>query len=171
MKDFHSIQKRIFGPILQRILFATIAFFMALLWISTLQAQEVNLPESILHMQKDEVISGQEAADVIDKMHRGQVASQENYIAHYHGQGDSATYYVSLYESQEQAISEKEKMAEMMREAEHEFSHFMPISVQGKDVYMALDQEQAHYFFARNQELIWLAVDVPVAEDALEDIL
>ncbi len=129
------------------------------------------LPAVIAGMEITERISGEEAARIVNRMHRGEVATQANFIGHYQGGGNRAAYYISLYESPDQAEGAMESMAAVMKQEGHGFSHLMKRTEQGTDFYMALGQDQAHYFFARDNELAWLAVDIPVAETAVKEIL
>ncbi|WP_045218185.1 hypothetical protein [Desulfonatronum thioautotrophicum] len=131
----------------------------------------VFIPPNIAGMALINLIDGDEAATIIDRMHRGNVATQANFIAMYQGLDASATYYVSLYDDPQQALLDKVEMAEIMAREDHGFSHLMRRTKNDMVFYMALGQGQAHYFFARNNELIWLAVDIGMAEKALEDVL
>ncbi len=129
------------------------------------------IPRSIAGMELVELIDGQRAAAIIDRMHHGDVSTQVNYIAEYKGPPGSATYYVSLYDDPRRVVTDMEEMAEIMAKESHGFSHLMRRVKNDVVFYMALGQGQAHYFFARDLELVWLAVDVDVAELALEDVL
>jgi hypothetical protein len=129
------------------------------------------IPRSIAGMTLINLIDGAEAAKVIDRMHHGDVATRENFIATYQGLRGSATYYVSLYDDPARAVMAMEEMARIMGKEAHGFSHLMRRTRGEIPFYMALGQGQAHYFFTRDIELIWLAVDVDIAEQALEEIL
>ncbi|GAB6057868.1 hypothetical protein [Desulfonatronum parangueonense] len=135
------------------------------------QAAAANIPERIAGMERVELVSGMEAARIIDRMHQGSVATQSNFIARYKGGGHSADYYLSLYMTPEQAVKAMEDMAEVMAREGHGFTHLMKRDEDGLPFYMALGQGQAHYFFARDVELVWLAVDIAVAEKAVMEIL
>jgi hypothetical protein len=135
------------------------------------QPVDYALPSIIAGMEITERISGEEAARIVNRMHQGEVATQANFIGHYQGSDNRATYYVSLYESPDQAEAAMVAMAAVMKQEGHGFSHLMKRTEQGTDFYMALGQDQAHYFFARDNELAWLAVDIPVAEAAVKEIL
>ncbi|SMP39360.1 hypothetical protein [Desulfonatronum lacustre] len=129
------------------------------------------IPRTIAGMELVELIDGRRAAAIINRMHHGDVATQANYIAEYKGPPGSATYYVSLYDDPRRVVTDMEEMAEIMAKEGHGFSHLMPRVKNDVVFYMALGQGQAHYFFARDLELVWLAVDVDVAELAIEDVL
>jgi hypothetical protein len=129
------------------------------------------LPANISGMEQKKVISGEEAATIINRMHRGDVATHADYIAEYRGAAGSATYYLSLYENPEQAAKAMKDMARVMEEEGHGFSHLMQRVHNGQVFYMGLALGQAHYFFARGVELVWLAVDVAIAEQAVMEVL
>ncbi len=129
------------------------------------------LPVNISGMEQKKVISGEEAARIINRMHRGDVATHADYIAEYRSEARSATYYLSLYDHPEQAIKAMEDMARVMEDEEHGFSHLMQRVQNGIVFYMALGQGQAHYYFARGVELVWLAVDMEIAEQAIMEVL
>ena len=129
------------------------------------------LPAYIYGMEQKKVISGKEASRIINRMHQGDVATNFNYIAEYMSEAGSATYYLSIYAHPEQAVKAMEDMARVMKEEGHGFSHFMQRVQNGNVFYMALGQGQAHYFFARNVELVWLAVDKKIAEQAIMEVL
>ncbi len=148
------------------ILLCTVFFVCA-----SVSVDRTHIPSAILHMDKQEVKSGAEAARIIDRMHHGKVATGNDYIVNYEGKGNSSTLYVSVYDSNDRAVSAMEDMARVMRETEHGFHHFMRRTVRDRVVYMALGEGQAHYFFVRDKELIWLAVDTEIAEPSLEDFL
>ncbi|MDO9584819.1 MAG: hypothetical protein Q7J24_17195 [Desulfomicrobium sp.] len=139
--------------------------------VAAVPTAAVNLPQAIAGMELVRAIKGDEAAAIIDRLHHGTVATRANAIGEYEGGGRSATYYVSLYDDPRQAVQAMEDMAAVMSAGGHGFSHLMKRTAEGLEFYMALGQGQAHYFFARGEELVWLAVDMEVAEGAVKEIL
>jgi hypothetical protein len=134
-------------------------------------ARTLSLPQSIAGMALVRDIQGAEAAAIIDRLHHGNVATRANAIGEYEGGGRTATYYVSLYDNPAQAVEAMEDMAAVMSGGGHGFSHLMKRTAGEREFYMALGQGQAHYFFAREAELVWLAVDMDVAEKAVQEVL
>ncbi len=51
------------------------------------------------------------------------------------------------------------------------FWHFREISVEGVPVYLAVGMGQVHYFFQKGIRVIWLAVDPPIAKQAIRDVI
>lgn len=154
-------------------LFFILMGFMAMISPSSVLADKTGeyLPQNILGMELQKVISGEEAAKIINRMHQGDVATHSDYIAEYKGNAGSATYYLSLYESPCQAAQAMKDMARVMKKQGHGFSHFMQRTHKNISFYMALGQGQAHYFYANGIWLVWLAVDKAVAEQAIMELL
>lgn len=177
---FHSLfSLKTMGRATFRPLFSGLAVAMLLVLTTTpIMAEQTKstaapefIPRTIAGMDLVELIDGAEAAAIIDRMHRGNVATKANFIAKYQGAPGSAAYYVSLYDDPSRAVDDMEEMAVIMAKESHGFSHLMRREKNSTVFYMALGQGQAHYFFARDIELVWLAVDVDVAEKALEEVL
>jgi hypothetical protein len=128
------------------------------------------VPSHILQLERTELISGERAAEIINHLHSQNVTPSENYVGRFEGDGHTATYYLSLYENAPEAAAELDVMVESMERGGHIFDHVRKRNVNDHDVWMALGMGQAHYFFARDNQLIWLAVDVPIAEDAVKSL-
>jgi hypothetical protein len=141
------------------------------LLVACSKRDETPLPDAILSMSLTETLTGTEAAEIIDHLHQGTVAPDRNYVGRYRGDGNSATYYLSVYGTVDEAQSELDAMVAGLERGGHVFDHVRVRSVNGKDVWMALGMGQAHYFYAEGDRLIWLAVDVVVAEDAIQSLL
>lgn len=135
------------------------------------QQEEGPVPSSILHLERTELLSGDSAAEIINHLHQKSVTPAENYVGRYEGEGHTATYYVSLYNTPEEADTELDAMVESMELGGHIFDHVRQRSVNDRYIWMALGMGQAHYFYAEGNQLIWLAIDVPVAEDAIQSLL
>lgn len=127
-------------------------------------------PAAILHLEQTDLLSGESAAEIINHLHQKVVTPSENYVGRYEGNGHTATYYLSVYTTVDEANSELELMVENMERGGHIFDHVRKRSINDRDVWMALGMGQAHYFYTQDNRLIWLAVDVPIAEDAIQSL-
>jgi hypothetical protein len=47
--------------------------------------------------------------------------------------------------------------------------HFQKMMIEQRSVYLAVGMGQAHYFFQKEAEVIWLAVDPSLAKEAIRD--
>jgi len=133
--------------------------------------EETPLPSEILHLEMTESLSGEQAAEIIDHLHQKEVTPAQNYVGRYEGDGHTATYYLSLYDTSSEADEELNAMVESMERGGHVFDHVRKLTIKERDVWMALGMGQAHYFYAEGNQLIWLAIDVPLAEEAIESLL
>jgi hypothetical protein len=142
-----------------------------ILLVACSKRDETPLPDAILSMALTETLTGAEAAEIIDHLHQDSVAPERNYVGRYRGDENSATYYLSVYGTADEAQSELVAMVAGLERGGHVFDHVRMRSVNGKDVWMALGMGQAHYFYAEGNRLIWLAVDIVVAEEAIQSLL
>jgi hypothetical protein len=125
------------------------------------------LPERILDLKLSEKIKGDAATEIIDHLHMKSVAPSDNYIGRYRDNGHTATYYLSLYNDPAEAEAELHAMVSSMELGGHVFDHIRQRSVNNREIYMALGMGQAHYFYSEGNELIWLAIDIPIAETVI----
>jgi len=51
------------------------------------------------------------------------------------------------------------------------FDRYSAMEVRGHQVSSCLGQGQVHYFFSHEKQLYWLAVDIQVAPEAVEDLV
>lgn len=130
------------------------------------------LPEKIRELRLDSALDGEKAEEMIDKLHGKNVGSGDNYIGFYRGGGYNGTLYVSEFETSKEAISFFNKMSEKIRLSKGgPFSHFRTMKKGKLDVNMVLGLGQAHYFYARKNKLIWLGIDIPIAQQTLDQLL
>jgi uncharacterized protein YcfL len=149
----------------------TTPFLILFLLFGCSQKEDSPVPSEILDLQRTELISGEAAAEIINHLHQQSVTQGDNYVARYGNNEYTATYYLSVYENETEAQYELQAMVASMERGGHVFDHVRPITVNERAVWMALGMGQAHYFYAEGSRLVWLAVDVPIAEDALKSIL
>jgi len=155
------------GAVMKKIiLFLTVVILIA----GCSQLEEDPVPSNILHLERTELISGESAAEIINHLHDKAVTPAKNYVGRYEGDGHTATYYLSLYNNRAEADSELGAMVESMERGGHVFDHIRKRTVNDHEVWMALGMGQAHYFYVQDNRLVWLAVDVPVAEEAIKSL-
>jgi hypothetical protein len=148
--------------------------FQALILISlvscTMRAPS-HLPESILDLMLSEKIEGDAATEIIDHLHMKSVAPSDNYIGRYRNDLHTATYYLSLYDDPAEAEAELDAMVSSMGLGGHVFDHVRQRTLNNREIYMALGMGQAHYFYSEENKLIWLAIDIPIAEKAISSLI
>jgi hypothetical protein len=128
------------------------------------------LPQSIGSLRLERIQSGEEARQEIDRLHGKQIDFRRGYVGTY-GNG-RATLWISEYDSEGEAAEGIGKMAQRIQTSKKgNFWHFREMSIQGVAVYFVVGMGQAHYFFQKGERVIWLAVDPPLAREAIRDAI
>ncbi len=117
---------------------------------------ELPSPERIGQKERIRVISGNQAARVINKMHIQSVAAAANVIAEY-GQEKTDILYISFYKEQKTAGQAFNLMIEKMAAAKKgPFFHLMPLNKYQKKAYLTLGMGAVHYIYLSGNYMLWL---------------
>ena len=112
-------------------------------------------PEKIGHKERIRVISGNQAADIVDKMHGQSVAADENAIVEY-GQEKKDLLYISFYRDQAQADKAFKLMIEKMTSSpKGPFFHLISLPAYRNKVYFTLGMGAGHYIYRSGNYLLW----------------
>jgi len=131
---------------------------------------EVPLPQSIGILRLEKFQTGEEARREIDRLHGKQIGFRHGYIGFYVAEKGSAQLWLSEHNSYSEAAEAVEKMAgSMTQDRQQSFWHLRQMVVEEQKVYFALGMGQVHYFFQKGAKVIWLAVDPPIAQEAIKD--
>jgi hypothetical protein len=119
-------------------------------------APDLPTPEKIGEKERLGVIAGEQAAQVVNKMHGQSVATDANVIAEY-GKGEKKdVLYISHYAGPGAAKKAFESMIEKMFAAKKSpFTHLMPMGKYQKKVYMTLGLGAVHYIYQSGSLLLW----------------
>jgi cytochrome c-type biogenesis protein CcmH len=110
---------------------------------------------------------GKQALEEINRLHGKDVGAKAGYVAHYEKDGAAAMVYLAQASSASEAARQLNQMNERIRRGDTPFSD-LKRSKQGKvTVYSVLGQGQKHYFYQRDESVLWLAVDQPIAGQSL----
>ena len=113
-------------------------------------------PQKIGHNERSRTISGNQAANVINKMHGQSVAANANAIVEY-GREKKDILYISYYEDPNQAGDAFDLMIEKMAAAKQgPFFHLMPLPKYKNKAYFTLGMGARHYIFVSGKFLLWL---------------
>jgi hypothetical protein len=129
------------------------------------------LPKTILQLHMMEKVQGEKAKEMMNELHHKEVAPEINVIGKYQSGSGSGTLYLSIYPSHDSANDQLEKMAQRIRENNGVFSHFRETNVLGIKVFLCLGLGQAHYFFVGDDTLYWFAVDIPLAQASMQELI
>lgn len=154
-----------------------VALFTIVLLIGCGEGVENNtpLPNSIQEMQLQKVIQGEEADQVITELHKKKVTDQQNFIGEYAGKDYNAKLYLTVYQNADSALSDLNKMNARIQNphvgGQMGFQHTRQLSGIGENLYMALQNNRAHYFYVDGANLYWLDVDPHVAMPAIKQLV
>ena len=114
-------------------------------------------PEKIGEKERLRVITGKQAAGVVNRMHGQSVATEANVIAEYGGSEKKDILYISRYADPEEAQKAFDLMIEKMAAAKKSpFFHLMPIGKYENKVYITLGMGAVHYIYPSGPFLLWL---------------
>jgi len=126
-----------------------------LIW-GCMQATDIRTPEKIGAKERVRVISGEQAAATVNKLHRGEVAGDDNVIAEY-GSDEKDLLYITFYGDPQAAQKAFDAMIEKVRAAKNSpFFHLMPLQKYRNPVYLTLGMGAAHYIYVSGNFLLWL---------------
>ena len=147
-----------------------LCFAATLLLLAACGSGEVPLPRSIGVLRLEKLQAGQEARRGINRLHGKQIGFQRGYIGFYGAENGRAQIWLSEHSSSSEAAESVEKMAGRMTQGEQQvFLHFRQMIIEERKVYFAVGMGQVHYFFQKGAKVIWLAVDPPLAKEAIGD--
>lgn len=136
--------------------FKLICLIASIVFIGCTSTTDLPTPEKIGAKERLRVISGQQAAQVVNRMHGQSVATDANFIAEYGKGANKDILYISRYTEPEAARKACELMIEKMAAAKKSpFYHLMPIGKYQKKVYMTLGMGSVHYIYPSGQYLLW----------------
>lgn len=119
-------------------------------------ATDIGTPAKIGTKERVRVIGGDQAAAAVNKLHRGEVAGDDNIIAEY-GTDEKDLLYITFYRDQKAARDAFAAMIEKMRAAKNSpFFHLMPLQKYRHPVYITLGMGAVHYIYVSGNFLLWL---------------
>ena len=113
-------------------------------------------PDKIGAKERLRIISGEQAAGIVNRMHGRSVATDANIIAEY-GKGDKKDIlYISRYAEPEAAKSAYELMLKKMADAKKSpFYHLRLMDRYRGKAYMTLGMGAVHYIYQSGNSLLW----------------
>jgi hypothetical protein len=132
-----------------------VGFIIVLFILGCSNSVTLSTPAKIGEKERIKVITGKQAAQVVDKMHGQSVAADANVIAEY-GREKKDLLYISYYADQDQASEAFNLMIEKMAAAKKgPFFHLMPLKKYGNNVYFTLGMGASHYIYLSGRYLLW----------------
>ncbi len=157
---------------MKMILFGNFLLSLLLLFPAPVLAAENLLPQSIGPLRLEQLKSGEDARDEINRLHGKRISFQRGYIGTYKGEHGIAKVWVSEYGTSREAAEALGRMARGMKLGKQEtFWHFLETSVENVQVFFVVGMGQAHYFFQKGFKVIWLAVDPSLGQQTIGDLI
>ena len=155
-------------PLLRLLLAAVLV--LAVYLLVRLSVSSTSVPEKLGVLQLERAVTGDDARAIVDRLHGRAVSPSRSTVGIYGGGGGTATLYVSRYARADSAAAVLEKMVEGIDRPGSPFDHLRLLPAAQHSTYMCLGMGQAHFFFACREQLIWLSVDIPLAQAALDAV-
>ena len=127
--------------------------------------QAKNVPEILANLPMVRIVTGQEAINLIHQLHGNDFSLKDGTVATYGNQ--NATLWVSDAGSVSAASKLTELMSDRISAGNSPFSVLGDFELDGQTVHALDGMGQAHYYWQAGNMVIWLAVDVPVAQQAV----
>jgi hypothetical protein len=133
-----------------------IGLILMIFWLGCVNSTtELTSPERIGLKERVNVISGNQAARVINEMHNQSVAAAANIIAEY-GPDKKDILYISFYKEEKAAVEAFHLMIEKMAFAKKgPFFHLMPLKKFPNKAYLTLGMGAVHYIYLSGNYLLW----------------
>ena len=152
--------------------FNQFAFIVSLVLFGCSSGIDMPTPKNIGEKERLRVVSGQQAAQVVNRMHGRSVATDANVIAEYGNGQHKDIVYISRYEEPEAAQKAFELMiAKMTGARKTPFYHVRPIGKYQRKVYMTLGMGAVHYIYRSGSHLIWFQTYQPFGSELPQQLL
>jgi hypothetical protein len=129
------------------------------------------LPGNLGGLKLVEQMEGGRARALVDRIHSKGVATSENFVGLYRSPAGSATLYVTVYGTGEEARKDFRKMGDRIGAGHGVFTDFRRMEYRGLPMCLCSGMDQLHYFFVHDRSLYWIAVDPPLSGNAVWELL
>lgn len=142
------------------------------LWLACAGGQATTpLPRTLHGLARTEVLSGDDAAQAIARLHGQTLAPAESYVGRYEEDGIGATLYMSRFAVPNEAAEQVLAMGERIRGGASGFGHYRALEIGGSPVHSVLGQRQIHFFYATGRDVMWVSAHPMLARALLGELL
>jgi len=128
-------------------------------------------PDNIAELKLKEYKTGKEALKEIFRLHGRRMGLVNGYVANYIGKEEKATIYYSIAKDERIAKRLLTWMVKRIGESHEVFQGLKKQQLKSQVFYSVYGQGQKHFFFRKNDRIIWIAADPRVANSAIEDFV
>jgi|GEM_PF-2320907 len=129
------------------------------------------IPDYLTDLKRKRVVRGQEAAQMIGRLHGRAVPPESSFVAYYGPINYPSILYVTRFPSAKMALETLEGTSRRIGGGTEAFTHHGKFPVGRVTVHFVLGQSRVNFFFARDSRLYWLAIDPDRAQEGLAQIL
>ncbi len=166
-----AIQKRIGPGILMGlgVLFLLVGIgWLGLNWWASTQPA-LTVPDTLAGMSISNRLSGDAALQNIARLHGKTFPITDGVVAMYNGH--DATVWISSTWLPVMAQKQVTLMTERIKEGQSPFNLMGHKNVAGLTVFELTGLGQTHYYFQRNRQVVWLAVNPELAQQSLTELI
>jgi hypothetical protein len=153
-------------PLLRLLLGAVLV--LAVYLLVRLSVSSNTIPQTLGVLALERAVTGDDARAIVDRMHGRAVTPSRSTVGFYGGPEGEATLYISRYAHADSAVVALEQMAQRIERPGTPFDQLRILPSARFRTFMCLGMGQAHFFFACRESLIWLSVDIPLAQATLD---
>ena len=125
-------------------------------FIGCSNSSPIQTPKMIGEKERTGILSGKQAAVVVNKLHGRVVAADANVIAEY-GREKKELLYITRYKDEKEAAESLDLMVSKIAAAENgPFFQPVPLSKYENNAYMTLGMGAVHYIYISGNSLLWL---------------
>jgi hypothetical protein len=135
--------------LIPRKIITSLIYFFAL--VGCFSSPDLLTPEKLGEKERTRIITGKQAAQVVNKMHGQSVTTAANVIAEY-GWEKKDLLYVTYYADQKEAEKAFDLMIKKMASAK---KGLMPLGKYENKVYFTLGMGASHYIYLSGRYLLW----------------
>ena len=152
--------------------FKCIGLIIWIIFVGCSGTTDLSTPERIGKKERLRLVSGQQAAQVVNRMHGQSVATDANVIAEYGKGDDKDILYISRYAESEAAQKAFDLMIVKMKDAgKSPFYHLRPIGKYHKKAYITLGMGAVHYIYRSGSHLLWFQTYQPFGDELPPQLL
>jgi len=129
------------------------------------------LPAQLHGLQLVETQSGEEAAGVVGRLHKQDLAPRETEIGVYGSESMGAVLYVSAFQTADEAAAQFESMLTAIGEGVPGYGHHTHFDVSGRDVHIVFGDGRINYFYTEGDKVTWLGAEPVIARAIIAELL
>ena len=137
--------------------------------LAGVQTNTLTLPQRLADLPLSNATYGPEAVTEINRLHGKEFPLTAGALGHYGN--DRATLWVSQFASRAAAGQIVEAMRDKIAAGRSPFEPIGMRQMGSRVIYELRGLNQQHFYFQANDRVIWLAVDQPLADQALSQTL